>query len=129
MLTKASLDAVAPTQVASLLRGKLRFDPETKQVVVMDDLGGLATDGKGNYLTVEMLVTNFLNDNPHFRKAAGGTGANSTPGNARPPGSVTPPAPDSPGQGVDLARAQTDIEYALKHQTEIEKMLKEAHAS
>lgn len=74
----AAAEAVAPAQVASLLRGNVQVDDEGKSFVVGPG-GERMTDGKGNELSVEAYVKTFIEENPHFQRAASGRGAGGSP--------------------------------------------------
>lgn len=78
-LLEAAAKSVAPKQVSALLRKRVKYDDVTAQVYVVDDQGHRITDGRGGYLDVPGLITQFLADNPHFAPAAPGRGAASTP--------------------------------------------------
>ena len=105
--------AVAPDQVAQLVRGDIRIDDDGHAYVV-DQQGNRRTDGKGGDLTVDAYVEQFLTNNPHFKRAAAGLGAGGRSGG-------TPPASNGT---VDLARAKRDPDYFLQHKEEIERRLK-----
>ncbi len=107
--------AVAPEQVARLVRNDIRVDEDGRPYVV-DAQGNRRTDGRGGELTVNSYVEQFLSENPHFQRAAEGRGAG-----GRGSGGGTPPANTG---DIDLERAKHDLEYALEHEAEIERMLK-----
>ena len=68
-------NAVAPDQVANLLRGQVKLNDEGKAEVV-DDKGTPRYNDKGEALQVSDLVNEFLTTNPHFVKASqGGNGS------------------------------------------------------
>lgn len=85
-------NAIQPSQVAALLRSRVRYNAETDEVEVMEIDGKTqAVDVKGNPLSVKDLVSVFLRENPHFlpaSKSAGG-GTNQTPTGAAPQGQRT----------------------------------------
>lgn len=66
--TASRLNAVKPTQVRDLLRSYVQLDEEGNTVVV-DNTGKVKYTDKGKPLSVEDLVQNFLNENPHFVSA------------------------------------------------------------
>lgn len=109
-LMEAASTAVAPQQVAALIRNQVKLD-ESGNAYVVDDLGQKMTDGEGNILSVKGYVDRFLNKNPHFRKAAPGTGTQrgDATNDARPPANVN----------LDFDRARTDPEYRKKHRSEL----------
>ena len=83
--------AVAPSQVIELLKGKVRLSSEGV-AEVLDNDGTTRYGDDGSPLTVHQLVGEFLTTNPHFVKASQG-GAGST-------GSV----------GGNTHKAETDVE-------------------
>ena len=83
--------AVAPSQVTELLKGKVRLSSEGV-AEVLDNDGTTRYGDDGSPLTVHQLVGEFLTTNPHFVKASQG-GAGST-------GSV----------GGNTHKAETDVE-------------------
>jgi len=78
--------AVSPDQVASLLSQSVLADEAGVRVV--DASGQIRTNGTGAELTVDDLVTEFLQNNAHFARAALGRGAG-----GQPPGPSGGPAP------------------------------------
>ena len=81
--------AIAPSQVTQLLKGKVRLNSEGAAEVV--DNAGVAVYGdNGEPQTVKQLVSEFLTTNPHFVKASsGGTGSSgNVGGNTQKPKSV-----------------------------------------
>ena len=67
--------AVAPTQVTELLKGKVRLSSEGV-AEVLDNDGTTRYGDDGSPLTVHQLVGEFLTTNPHFVKASqGGAGS------------------------------------------------------
>ena len=74
-----SLKALRPDQVASLLRGSIKFDTVNGATIVDASGNILSKDGKP--VTVEEHVKKFLEDNPHFMPASpGGAGSQGTSG-------------------------------------------------
>lgn len=106
-------NAVAPEQVALLVRDSIRIDDDGHAYVV-DSQGNRRTDGKGGDLTVDTYVEQFLTNNSHFQRAATGHGAGGRSGGTPPPATGS----------VDLARAKRDPDYFLEHQDEIERRIK-----
>lgn len=64
--------AVAPEQVKSLLSGNVRLN-EVGDVEVIGKDGSVRYDDKGTALTVDTLVREFLDSNPHFVSATPST--------------------------------------------------------
>ncbi|MFB6374494.1 MAG: hypothetical protein ABEN55_15550 [Bradymonadaceae bacterium] len=99
--------AVDAEQVAKLLRD--RVDVEDGDVVVVDDDGEPILAEDGSYKGADTLVEDFLEENPHFKRAASGEGAGGGPAGG-----------DAPEQGnVDLERAANDQDYYREHRDEI----------
>lgn len=68
-------NAVSPEQVSTLLRNNLKL-AEDGSVEVLDSSGVVRYNDKGDLLTVDELVGDFLTANPHFvRASAGGAGS------------------------------------------------------
>lgn len=116
-LLKASTKAISPDQVATLLRGRVRFDPQTSTTYTVDEMGNRLTDGKGEYLSVDDLVDAFLAKNPHFQRAAGGQGAGGQQ-NGRPPASGMGGGGPDASLGFDPGQL-SDVEYAIKNQDKV----------
>ena len=68
----AQYKAVNPQQVVQLIRNQVRLG-ENGQAEVVDGNGIQRYDGKGNPITVDALVQEFLTSNPHFVAAAPAT--------------------------------------------------------
>lgn len=68
----AQYKAVNPQQVVQLIRNQVRLG-ENGQAEVVDGNGVQRYDGKGNPVTVDALVQEFLSSNPHFVAAAPAT--------------------------------------------------------
>jgi len=64
--------AVNPEQVQALLRSNVRLG-ESGDAEVLDSTGAVRYDEKGNALTVEAYVEEWLQKNPHFLGATPGT--------------------------------------------------------
>lgn len=68
-------NAVSPEQVSTLLRNNLKL-AEDGSVEVLDSNGVVRYNDKGDLLSVDELVGDFLTANPHFvRASAGGAGS------------------------------------------------------
>lgn len=93
----AEADAVAPAQVSALLRDRVKLDDDGNPYVVGDG-GERLTDGQGNELSVQGYVKQFLEDNPHFQRAAGGRGAGGrgSEGGEKPTGGFDPSKRNDP---------------------------------
>ena len=68
----AKFKAVNPEQVQALLRGNVRLN-EDGDAEVLDSTGAVRYDDKGNPLSVEAYVEEWLQSNPHFLNAAPST--------------------------------------------------------
>lgn len=68
----ARYKAVAPEQVRSLLNGQVRLG-ESGEVEVLDSTGAVRYDDSGKPVTVDRLVKEFLDANPHFVSAGAAT--------------------------------------------------------
>lgn len=80
----AKNNAVSPEQVSQLLRGSVSLS-EDGTVEVFDKNGTPRYNDKGELLTVEELVADFLTTNPHFVKASqGGAGSAGAVGGSTP---------------------------------------------
>ena len=76
LLTAASKNnAVSPEQVSTLLRNSVKLSSDG-QVEVLDADGSVRYNDKGDLLSVDELVNDFLTANPHFvRASVGGAGS------------------------------------------------------
>lgn len=101
--------AVNPQQIARLVRDQVDIDDDGNVVAVNADGTPRLTDD-GSKMPPEELVEDFLDDNPHFRKAASGRGAGGGP-NDEPGG-----APDA--DGFDPSK-KDDPEHLLEHKDEL----------
>lgn len=117
-LLQASQRAHKPEQVVALLRNRVRIDSETGDLVVLNEQGKRATDGAGNLLSIEQMVTKWLDENPHFLPPSAGRGGNS--------GANGSGSDANAGGGTFVpGRDNTDAEKLEKHRDEIlEKMRK-----
>jgi hypothetical protein len=68
----ATYKAVNPNQVVQLIRNQVRLG-ENGSAEVVDSSGVQRYDSKGNPVTVDALVQEFLSSNPHFVAAAPAT--------------------------------------------------------
>lgn len=68
----ATYKAVNPNQVVQLIRNQVRLG-DSGSAEVVDANGVQRYDGKGNPVTVDSLVQEFLSSNPHFVAAAPAT--------------------------------------------------------
>jgi len=76
----ASLKSVAPTQVADLLKNRVRLNEQGEAEVVTED-GTPAYLDNGSQMQVKDLVSEFLTTNPHFAAPSqSGTGSQSKVG-------------------------------------------------
>tara|TARA_R110000868_G_scaffold96433_3_gene265360 strand:+ start:8870 stop:9574 length:705 start_codon:yes stop_codon:yes gene_type:complete len=67
--TASDLKAVNPTQVAQLLKGQLKLNPEGVVDVIDPKTGQVRYDDNGSPLQVKDLVKSFLNQSPWFVSA------------------------------------------------------------
>jgi hypothetical protein len=65
----ARYDSVNPAQVRQLLSSKVRLNETGEEVEVLDDNGNVRYNDQGSLLTVDDFVKEWLDLNPHFRKA------------------------------------------------------------
>ena len=65
--------SINPEQVRQLLSGRVRLNETGDGVEVLDDTGNVRYDDSGNNLSVDNLVKEFLDANPHFRAAGAST--------------------------------------------------------
>ena len=76
----ASLKSVAPSQVADLLKNRVRLN-EQGEAEVIDDNGTPSYKDDGSHMQVKDLVSEFLTTNPHFAAPSqSGTGSQSKVG-------------------------------------------------
>jgi hypothetical protein len=70
--------AINPQQVVQLLKSQVVY--KDGKVEVTDGSGNILTDKKGDVMSIDGLVNNFLQDNPHFLQAnPAGTGTKTNP--------------------------------------------------
>jgi len=69
--------AVSPAQVVSLLKDEIKLNDQNR-VEILDKNNNIRYNEKGNLLTIEERVREFLDANPHFRQGSlSGTGSQS----------------------------------------------------
>ena len=72
--------AVSPAQVVSLLKDEIKLNDQNR-VEILDKNNNIRYNEKGNLLTIEERVREFLDANPHFRQGSlSGTGSQSSVG-------------------------------------------------
>ena len=70
--------AIAPSQVVSLLKNEVNYNDDGR-IEVLDNNKNIRYNPKGELLTIEERVKEFLDANPHFRKGSlAGTGSTSS---------------------------------------------------
>ena len=111
-LLEAAKDSVNPRQLAKLLSDRVRLTDDY-DVEVLDENGHRALKA-GQPLTVDELVTQYLDENPHLRKPAG-TGGSGSPG-GQSTGSESAGAGSE--QNAELAALQKAMEDAAKEAKE-----------
>ena len=71
-------NAIAPDQVVSLLKNEVNYNDDGR-VEILDNNKNIRYNAKGELLTLEDRVNEFLDANPHFRKGSlSGTGSQSS---------------------------------------------------
>jgi hypothetical protein len=71
-------DAIAPSQVVSLLKNEVNYNDDGR-IEILDNNKNIRYNPKGELLTIEDRVKEFLDANPHFRKGSlSGTGSQSS---------------------------------------------------
>ena len=65
--------SVNPNQVRTLLGNRVKLNETGDEVQVLDDQGNVRYDDGGNLFTVDNLVSEFLEQNPHFKQASATT--------------------------------------------------------
>ena len=71
-------NAIAPDQVVSLLKSEVNYNDDGR-VEILDNNKNIRYNSKGELLTIEERVNEFLDANPHFRKGSlSGTGSQSS---------------------------------------------------
>jgi len=70
--------AISPSQVVSLLKDEIKLNDDNR-VEVLDNNKNIRYNEKGNILTIEERVKEFLDANPHFRQGSkAGSGSQSS---------------------------------------------------
>ena len=70
--------AISPSQVVALLKDQVRLTDDNR-VEILDNNGNIRYNQKGELLTVEEQVKEFIDANPHFRQGSyAGTGSQSS---------------------------------------------------
>ena len=71
-------NAIAPDQVVSLLKSEVNYNDDGR-IEILDNNKNIRYNPKGELLTIEDRVKEFLDANPHFRKGSlSGTGSQSS---------------------------------------------------
>jgi len=71
-------DAIAPSQVVSLIKNEVNYNDDGR-IEILDNNKNIRYNPKGELLTIEDRVKEFLDANPHFRKGSlSGTGSQSS---------------------------------------------------
>ena len=71
-------DAIAPSQVVSLLKNEVNYNDDGR-IEILDNNNNIRYNPKGELLSIEDTVKEFLDANPHFRKGSlSGTGSQSS---------------------------------------------------
>ena len=71
-------NAIAPDQVVALLKNEVNYNDDGR-VEILDNNKNIRYNSKGELLTIEDRVNEFLDANPHFRKGSlSGTGSQSS---------------------------------------------------
>jgi hypothetical protein len=104
-----------PKQLATLLRDRIRLT-DKYDVEVLDESGGLALKA-GKNLTVAELVAQYLDENPHLRKASGTGGSGSKGGQST----------DSEGAAAQGGAMTADVSAKLKAWEEATKRAADTH--
>ena len=73
-------DAISPSQVVALLKNEIKYTDDGR-IEVVDNNSNVRYNAKGELLTIEDRVKEFLDSNPHFRKGSlSGSGSQSAVG-------------------------------------------------
>ena len=96
--------AVSPAQVVSLLKDEIKLNDQNR-VEILDKNNNIRYNEKGNLLTIEERVKEFLDTNPHFRQGSlSGTGSQSAiEGKTVKPFNI---------QDLDMSKAEDRQKYA-----------------
>ena len=97
-------NAIAPDQVVSLLKHEVNYNDDGR-VEILDNNKNIRYNTKGELLTIEDRVNEFLDANPHFRKGSlSGTGSQSSiEGKTVKPFNI---------QDLDMSKAEDRKKYA-----------------
>nr|BAR38254.1 Phage minor structural protein GP20 [uncultured Mediterranean phage uvMED] len=97
-------NAIAPDQVVSLLKNEVNYNDDGR-VEILDNNKNIRYNTKGELLTIEDRVNEFLDANPHFRKGSlSGTGSQSSiEGKTVKPFNI---------QDLDMSKAEDRKKYA-----------------
>jgi hypothetical protein len=97
-------NAIAPDQVVSLLKSEVNYNDDGR-VEILDNNKNIRYNSKGELLTLEERVNEFLDANPHFRKGSlSGSGSlNSVEGKAVKPFKIS---------DLDMNKAEDRQRYA-----------------
>jgi hypothetical protein len=97
-------NAIAPDQVVSLLKHEVNYNDDGR-VEILDNNKNIRYNSKGELLTIEDRVNEFLDANPHFRKGSlSGTGSQSSiEGKTVKPFNI---------QDLDMSKAEDRKKYA-----------------
>ena len=97
-------NAIAPDQVVSLLKNEVNYNDDGR-IEILDNNKNIRYNSKGELLTIEERVNEFLDANPHFRKGSlSGTGSQSSIG-----GQTVKPFNI---QDLDMSKAEDRKRYA-----------------
>ena len=97
-------NAIAPDQVVSLLKSEVNYNDDGR-IEILDNNKNIRYNPKGELLTIEDRVKEFLDANPHFRKGSlAGTGSTSSgEGKTVKPFNI---------QDLDMSKAEDRQKYA-----------------
>ena len=97
-------DAIAPSQVVSLLKNEVNYNDDGR-IEILDNNNNIRYNPKGELLSIEDRVKEFLDANPHFRKGSlSGSGSqNSIEGKTVKPFNV---------QDLDMSKPEDRKKYA-----------------
>ena len=97
-------NAIAPDQVVSLLKNEVNYNDDGR-IEILDNNKNIRYNPKGELLTIEDYVKEFLDANPHFRKGSlSGSGSqNSIEGKTVKPFNI---------QDLDMSKAEDRQKYA-----------------
>ena len=97
-------NAIAPDQVVSLLKNSVNYNDDGR-IEILDNNKNIRYNPKGELLTIEDYVKEFLDANPHFRKGSlSGSGSqNSIEGKTVKPFNI---------QDLDMSKAEDRQKYA-----------------